>query len=68
MTPTGGTIPPLTPHRREGDSHCFRIEKREDGTLWSVVHNTFPQVSQFGDEGKEAFLEHPVFSRDYTGQ
>jgi hypothetical protein len=25
-------------------------------------------VSQFGTEGKDAFLEHPVFSRDYTGQ
>jgi hypothetical protein len=36
--------------------------------LWSVVEQTFPEVSQFGTEGKEAFLEHPVFSRDYTGQ
>nr|WP_317893801.1 contractile injection system protein, VgrG/Pvc8 family [uncultured Sphingomonas sp.] len=32
VTPTGGTIPPLTLHRREGDSHRFRIEKREEAT------------------------------------
>jgi phage protein D len=32
VTPTGGTIPRLTLHRREGDSHRFRIEKREEAT------------------------------------
>jgi branched-chain amino acid transport system substrate-binding protein len=51
-----------------GPVYQTRIEKRDDGTLWSVVESTFPQVSQFGTEGKDAFLEHPVFSRDYTGQ
>jgi branched-chain amino acid transport system substrate-binding protein len=51
-----------------GPVYQTRVEKRADGTLWSVVENTFQQVSQFGTEGKEAFLEHPVFSRDYTGK
>jgi branched-chain amino acid transport system substrate-binding protein len=51
-----------------GPVYLTRVERRDDGTLWSVVETTFPQVSQFGTEGKDAFLEHPVFSRDYTGQ
>jgi len=32
------------------------------------VEKTFPQVSQFWTKGKDAFLKHPVFSREYTGQ
>jgi phage protein D len=32
VTPTGGTIPPLTLYRREGDGHRLRIEKREEAT------------------------------------
>ena len=32
ITPTGGAIPSLTLHRREGDSHRFRVEKREEAT------------------------------------
>jgi phage protein D len=32
VTPTGGAIPSLTLHRREGDSHRFRIEKRDEAT------------------------------------
>jgi branched-chain amino acid transport system substrate-binding protein len=51
-----------------GPVYLTRVERRDDGTLWSVVEKTFPQVSQFGTEGKDAFLKHPVFSRDYTGQ
>jgi branched-chain amino acid transport system substrate-binding protein len=51
-----------------GPVYLTRVARRDDGTLWSVVDKTFPEVSQFGTEGKEAFLEHPVFSRDYTGQ
>jgi len=51
-----------------GPVYRTRVARRDDGTLWSVVEQTFPEVSQFGTEGKEAFLEHPVFSRDYTGQ
>ena len=51
-----------------GPVYLTKVERRDDGTLWSVVEQTFPEVSQFGTEGKEAFLEHPVFSRDYTGQ
>ena len=51
-----------------GPVYRTQVARREDGTLWSVDEQTFPEVSQFGSEGKEAFLEHPVFSRDYTGQ
>jgi branched-chain amino acid transport system substrate-binding protein len=51
-----------------GPVYLTEVARREDGTLWSVDKQTFPEVSQFGGEGKEAFLEHPVFSRDYTGQ
>ena len=51
-----------------GPVYLTRVQRRDDGTLWSVVERSFPKVSQFGTEGKEAFLEHPVFSRDYTGQ
>jgi branched-chain amino acid transport system substrate-binding protein len=50
-----------------GPVYQTRVAKREDGTLWNTVAKTFPDVSQFGSEGKEAFLAHPVFSRDYTG-
>jgi branched-chain amino acid transport system substrate-binding protein len=51
-----------------GPVYRTQVARREDGTLWSVAEQSFPEVSQFGSEGKEAFLEHPVFSRDYTGQ
>ena len=51
-----------------GPVYLTQVARREDGTLWSVVEQDFPKVSQFGSEGKEAFLQHPVFSRDYTGQ
>ena len=40
----------------------------DERRLDKMVEQSFPEVSQFGSEGKEAFLEHPVFSRDYTGQ
>jgi branched-chain amino acid transport system substrate-binding protein len=51
-----------------GPVYQTRVAKRSDGTLWNTVVKTFPDVSQFGSEGKEAFLQHPVFSRQYTGQ
>ena len=44
------------------------VNAREDGTLWNVVDDTFPDVSQFWTYGKDAFLANPVFSRDFTGQ
>ena len=50
-----------------GPVYKTKVAKREDGTLWNTVAETFPDVSQFGTEGKDAFLKHPVFSRDYTG-
>jgi len=44
------------------------VAKRDDGTLWNVVEETFEDVSQFWTFGKDAFLAKPVFSRDYQGQ
>lgn len=41
------------------------VAEREDGTYWNVVEETFEDVSQFWTYGKEAFLEQPVFSRDF---
>jgi branched-chain amino acid transport system substrate-binding protein len=51
-----------------GPVYRTSIEEREDGTLWSVDQETFPEVSQFWTYGKEEVLAHPPFSREYTGQ
>jgi branched-chain amino acid transport system substrate-binding protein len=40
----------------------FGYDKDE---LWNVVIKTYPKVSQFWTEGKEKFLAHPVYDRDY---
>ena len=40
----------------------FGYEKDE---LWNTVIKTYPKVSQFWTEGKEKFLAHPVYDRDY---
>lgn len=50
-----------------GPVYLTRVEERDDGTLWNVVGETFPEVSQFWTYGKETFLQNPVFSREYTG-
>jgi hypothetical protein len=52
--------------RRPGVPNACR--GREDGTLWNVVDETFPDISQFWTYGKDAFLANPVFSREFTGQ
>jgi branched-chain amino acid transport system substrate-binding protein len=51
-----------------GPVYRTHVEAREDGTLWNVVDETIPDVSQFWTYGKDAFLANPVFSRDFTGQ
>src|SRR4029079_17311318 len=51
-----------------GPVYRTRVAARDDGTLWNVVDETFPDVSQFWTYGKDAFLATPVFSRDFTGQ
>jgi branched-chain amino acid transport system substrate-binding protein len=51
-----------------GDVNREHVEAREDGKYWNVVDETFSDVSQFWTYGKEEFLSHPVFSREYTGQ
>jgi branched-chain amino acid transport system substrate-binding protein len=40
----------------------FGYDKEE---LWNTVIKTYPNVSQFGKYGKEAFLKQPVYSRDF---
>ncbi len=40
----------------------FGYDKAE---LWNTVIKTYPHVSQFWTEGKEKFLAHPVYDRDY---
>jgi branched-chain amino acid transport system substrate-binding protein len=37
----------------------------KDQELWNVVIKTYPNVSQFWTYGKEAFLQQPVYSRDF---
>ena len=51
-----------------GPVYRTRVTSREDGTLWNVVDETFPDISQFWTYGKDAFLANPVFSREFTGQ
>ena len=51
-----------------GPVYRTHVDQREDGTLWNVVDDVVPAVSQFWTYGKEAFLGDPVFSRDHTGQ
>ena len=47
-----------------------KIEKKKmfgfgQDELWNTVIKTYPNVSQFGTYGKDAFLKQPVYSRDY---
>jgi branched-chain amino acid transport system substrate-binding protein len=51
-----------------GDVNLEQVQQREDGKFWNVPEETFSDVSQFWTYGKEEFLSHPVFSREYTGQ
>ena len=44
-----------------------RVELREDGRLWNVMVEEIPNVSQFYNYDVDAFLEQPVYSRDYQG-
>lgn len=51
-----------------GPVYQYRVAEREDGTLWNVVEETIPEVSQFWTYDPEEFLAEPVFSRENTGQ
>ncbi|MQA87544.1 MAG: ABC transporter substrate-binding protein [Streptosporangiales bacterium] len=44
-----------------------KVEKRDDGKLWNVPEQTFPQVSQFWKYEPQEFLDHPVYGREYQG-
>ena len=55
----GGTIE--TVYLRE-------VQKDDEGNLINVPIEEFPDVSQFYGYEPEAFLEQPVYSRDYLGE
>jgi branched-chain amino acid transport system substrate-binding protein len=40
----------------------FGYDKEE---LWNTVIKTYPNVSQFWTYGKDAFLQQPVYGRDF---
>lgn len=44
-----------------------QVELRDDGRPWNKVIDTIPSVSQFYKYDQDAFLEQPVYSRDYQG-
>lgn len=44
-----------------------QVVQRDDGRLSDAVIKTYPSVSQFWRYDPEAFLEQPVYSRDYQG-
>lgn len=47
-----------------GDVFIRKCEKK-DGKLVNTVIKTYPNVSQFWTYNEKAFLENPVYSRDY---
>jgi branched-chain amino acid transport system substrate-binding protein len=44
-----------------------KVVKRDDGKLWNVPIQTYPQVSQFWSYKPEEYLKTPPFSRNYQG-
>jgi branched-chain amino acid transport system substrate-binding protein len=47
-----------------------KVEKTElfgytNPELWNIVIKTYPNVSQFWTYGKDAFLNQPVYGRDF---
>jgi branched-chain amino acid transport system substrate-binding protein len=42
-----------------------KVVKRDDGKLWNVPIQTYPQVSQFWTYKPEDYLKKPVFSRNF---
>ena len=47
-----------------GDVYIRKVT-RKDGRLVNSVIKTYPDVSQFWTYDKSAFLQNPVYSRDY---
>jgi branched-chain amino acid transport system substrate-binding protein len=44
-----------------------KVQRTEDGKLVNEVLKTYPNVSQFYNYKPAAFLQQPVYSRDYQG-
>jgi branched-chain amino acid transport system substrate-binding protein len=55
----GGTI--ATMYLRE-------VAKDEEGRLYNQVVEEYPEVSQFWNYDPQAFLEQPVYTREYLGE
>jgi len=55
----GGTI--ATMYLRE-------VAKDDEGRLYNEVVDEYPEISQFWNYDAEAFLEQPVYTREYLGE
>ena len=55
----GGTI--ATMYLRE-------VTKDDEGRLYNEVVDEYPEISQFWNYDPEAFLEQPVYTREYLGE
>jgi branched-chain amino acid transport system substrate-binding protein len=45
--------------------HIRKVVKRDDGKLWNVPLQTYPNVSQFWTYNPEEYLKKPPFSRSF---
>jgi branched-chain amino acid transport system substrate-binding protein len=55
----GGTI--ATMYLRE-------VAKDEEGRLYNKVVEEYPEISQFWNYDPQAFLDQPVYTREYLGE
>jgi branched-chain amino acid transport system substrate-binding protein len=49
-----------------GNVYVTEVKPRGDGAFWNVPVQTFEKSSQFWNKDPKAYLEQPVFSRDFT--
>ncbi|MGH2775506.1 MAG: ABC transporter substrate-binding protein [Actinomycetota bacterium] len=55
----GGTI---------ANMYLREVAKDEEGRLYNEVVEEYPEISQFWNYEPEAFLEQPVYTREYLGE
>lgn len=48
-------------------AYLREVQERDDGQLWNVVLEEYPDTSQFWTYDPEEYLEDPVYSRDFQG-
>ncbi len=49
------------------DIYIREVTVRDDGRVWNVVTDTYPDVDQFWPKTAEEYLQQPVYSRDFQG-